>query len=89
MTKKATMPIYNKKPKQNLLWNQKAYDLETWSATSGAHTKFVQMMTLGWPWRILRQGHIWSLVVLYGKKGKSMTFSETIVAYDIKVRRCS
>ena len=26
---------------------------------------------------------------LYGKKGKIMAFSETIVVYDIKVGRCS
>ena len=26
---------------------------------------------------------------LYGKKGKTMAFSETIVVYDIKVGRCS
>ena len=30
-------------------------------------TKFVQMMTLSWPWPILRQGQIWFLVLLYGK----------------------
>ena len=26
-------------------------------------TKFVQMMTLTWPWSILRQGQIWSLML--------------------------
>ena len=30
--------------------------------------KFVQMMTLGWPWPVLKQGQIWSLMLLYGKK---------------------
>ena len=25
-------------------------------------------MTLGWPWPILRQGQIWSLMLLYGEK---------------------
>ena len=29
---------------------------------------FVQMMTLGWPWLILRQGQIYSLMLLYGEK---------------------
>ena len=29
-------------------------------------TKFVQMMTLDWPWPVLRQGQIWSLILLYG-----------------------
>ena len=41
-----------------LLWNQKAYDLKSLYAASGTRvlpksTKFVQMMTLGWPWPIL------------------------------------
>ena len=31
-------------------------------------SKFIQMMTLSWPWSILRQGQIWSLMLLYGKK---------------------
>ena len=32
----------------------------------------------------LRQGQIWSLMLLYGEKGKTMDFSETIVVYDLK-----
>ena len=31
-------------------------------------TKFFQIMTLSWPWPILWQGQIWSLMLLYGKK---------------------
>ena len=31
-------------------------------------TKFFQIMTLRWPWPILWQGQIWSLMLLYGKK---------------------
>ena len=46
-------------------------------------------MPQGWPWPILRQGQIWSLMLLYGKKGKTMDFSETIIVYDIKVDSCS
>ena len=66
MTKMATMPIYGK----NLaVRNQKAYDLETWYAASGT-TKFVQMMTLGWPWVLY--AFVW-------EKGKTTDFSETIV----------
>ena len=42
-------------------------------------------MTLGWPWLILQQGQIWSLMLLYGEKGKTMDFSETIVVYDLKL----
>ena len=48
-------------------------------------TKFVQMMTLGWPWPILRQGQIWSFMFLYGEKGKTMDFSKTIVVCDLKL----
>ena len=48
-------------------------------------TKFFQIMTLGWPWPIFRQGQIWSLMLLYGKKGKPMDFSETFGVYDLKL----
>ena len=37
-------------------------------------TNFIQMMTLGWPWPILRQGQIWSLMLLYGKKLKQENY---------------
>ena len=47
-------------------------------------TKFAQMMTLGWPWPILRQGQIWFLMLLYGKKVK-LDFSETIAVYNLKL----
>ena len=33
-------------------------------------TKFVQIITIGWPWHVLWQGQIWSLMLLYGKKVK-------------------
>ena len=60
---------YMVKSLKNLLQNQKADDLETWYAASGASsTKFVQMMTLGWPWPILQQVQILSLMLLYEKK---------------------
>ena len=53
--------------KNNLLWNQKADDLDSWYAAWGTSTtKFVQMMTLGWPWPILQEGQIWPLMLLYG-----------------------
>ena len=48
-------------------------------------TKFDQMMTLGWSWPILGQSQIWSLMLLYGEKGKTMDFSATIVVYDLKL----
>ena len=86
MTKMATMPIYGKnlkkssslEPKGRWLW--KLMCCIGYSST----TKFVQMMTLGWPWPILWQG----LCFCMGK-GKTMDFSETVVVYDIKVGRCS
>ena len=34
---------------------------------------------------MLQQGQIWSLMLLYEKKGKTMDFSETIVVYDLKL----
>ena len=69
-----------------LLRNQKANDLESWYASSVAWVlpKFAQMMTLGWPWPILRQGQSGSLCFLYGKKVK-LDFSETIAVYNLKL----
>ena len=34
----------------------------------------VQIMTLGWPWTILRQGQIWSHRLLYGKSENYLFF---------------
>ena len=45
-------------------------------------TKFVQMMTLGWPWPILWQGPIWSCVLLYKKKVKQSIFQKLVVWYQ-------
>ena len=36
--------------------------------------KVVQIMTLGWPWPILRQGQIWLHRLLYGRKWKLFVF---------------
>ena len=72
MTMIAAMPIYGK----NLLpRNQKAYDLETWYVALGAQ---VLMMTLDWPWPILREGQIWSLVLLHGKNVKQWIFQKLL-----------
>ena len=87
MTKMATMPIYGKnlkkssspEPKGWWPWNMIC------SIRCSSTTKFIQMMTLSWPWPILRQGQIWSLMLLYGEKGKTVEFSETIVVYDLKL----
>ena len=91
----AALPMYgkNKIKKILLLWNQKADDLESFLCSIikySSTTKFVQMMTLGWPWPILQQGQLWfPYVFLYGKKLKQWIFSETIVVYDVKVGRYS
>ena len=79
-------PYTVKTLKNLLLRNQTADDLGTWcSIGCSSATKFVQMMTLGWHWHILRQGQIWSLMLLYGEKVKQWIFSETIVVYDLKL----
>ena len=62
--------LYMVKTFKNLfLWHQKG----RWPSNllcnigSSRTTKFVQMMTLGWPWPILQQSKIWPLWFLYGK----------------------
>ena len=90
MTKLAAMPIYGKNLKKSSSleakgrWPWKLVCSIGYSST----TKLDQMMSLGWPWPVLCQGQIWSLVLLYGKKVKQF-FSETVVVYYIKVGRCS
>ena len=89
MTNMAAMPIHGKNVKNFSLepkvwWPRKLVCSIGYSST----TKFVQMMTLGWPWPFLQPCQIWSIMLLYGEKGKTMDFSETIVC-DIKVGRCS
>ena len=42
-------------------------------------------MTLEWPWSVLRQGQILLFRLFYGK---TVDFSETIAACDLKVGRC-
>ena len=69
MTKMVAMPIYGKNLKKiNLfLWNQKADELETWYVSSGARVlPGLLKLWLGWPWPVLGQGQIWSLMLLYG-----------------------
>ena len=39
---------------------------------------FIQMMTLGWPWPVLRQGQIWSPMLLYGNKLKGWIFQKLL-----------
>ena len=61
MTNMAAMPIYGK----NLKKSSTPEPLDRWpwnlvcSIVYESTTKLVQIMTLGWPWLILRQGQIW------------------------------
>ena len=70
LTKMATMPIYGKNLKKSSSLELKG--LWPWNLVCSiwclSTTKFVQRMTLGWPWHILRQGQILLLMLLYGKK---------------------
>ena len=65
------------KPIKNLLWMQPAIDLETWYTALGTWalclTKFVQMMTMSWPWH----GHMCSLCITPG-------FLEIIEVCEVK-----
>ena len=73
MTNMATMRIYGK----NLKKSSSLEPIDRWpwsfvySIVYASTTKIVQIITLGWPWHILRQGQIW---LLYGKKWKLFIF---------------
>ena len=69
-----TLKIFFSGPKGRWLWNLVC------SIECSNTTKFVQMMTLGWPWPILRQGQIWSLMLLYGKKVKQWIFQKLLLS---------
>ena len=58
----------NKKKKKKKRWPWILVCIIGCSST----TKFAQMISLGWPWPTLWQGQLWSLMLLYGKKGKTM-----------------
>ena len=64
-------PYMLKTLKNLLLRNQKADDLETWHAASGA--------------RVLPGLFKWWPLCFVWKEGKTMDFSETIVVYDLKL----
>ena len=55
-------------------------DVKSWIlvCSNGCTTKFIQLMTLGWPWLILRQGQIWSLMLLYRKEVKQWIFQKLL-----------
>ena len=75
-------PYMIKTWKNLLRRNQKADDLE--SCMHHRVLEFVQMMTLCWPWPILRQDQFGPNAFAW-EKGKTMDFSETIVVYDLKL----
>ena len=86
MTNMAAMPIYVKNFKKSS--SPEPIDRWPWnlvcSTVYGSSTKVVQIMTLGWPLPILRQGQIWSHRLLYGKNWK-LLFLKTIAALGLKV----
>ena len=61
MTKMATVPIYGKNLKKSSSLEPKGWCPWNLVCSIGysSTTKFVQMMTQGWPWPILQQGQIW------------------------------
>ena len=70
-------PYMVKTLKYLLLWNQKGWWLWNFVCNIGclSTTKFVQMMTLGWSWPILRQCQFWSLMLwIVWEKGKTLFF---------------
>ena len=70
MTNMAVMPIYGKILKKSSS-SAEPIDRCPWnfvcSIVYATTTKVVQIMTLGWPWYIFRQGQIWWHWLLYGK----------------------
>ena len=88
----ATMPIYGK-----ILFKNSSLEYKgRWpcnlvcSIAYSSTTKFVQMMSQGWPWPILRQDQIWSCMLFYREKLKQWLLQKLmIVVYDIKVGKCS
>ena len=65
MTSMAAMPIYGKNLKKSSSLEPKGH--WPWNLVCNigysSNSKFVQMMTMSWPWPILRQGQIWSLML--------------------------
>ena len=72
MTNMAAMPIYGRNLKKSS--SPEPIDPWPWNLVCiimyESTTEVVQIMTLGWPWHISRQGQIWSYRLLYGEKWK-------------------
>ena len=88
MTKMAAMPICGKnlkkssslEPKGRWPWNL-VCSIGCMSTTC---TKFVQMMTLGWPWQFTARSNLVPYAFVW-EKGKTIDFLKTIVVYDLKL----
>ena len=79
-------PYMVKTLKNLLLWNQKADDLETWYASSGA--RVLPSLLKWWPWLTLTYFTARSNLVPYAfvwEQGKTMDFSENIAVYHLKL----
>ena len=91
MVKMATMPIYGKNLKKSsspepLAWLPWTLVCNNrWLST----TKFIQMVTLGWPWPIFHEGQIWSLGMLNGKKLRHCFFPKQWYSVIWKKVLCS
>ena len=87
LTKMAAMPIYGKNPKKIFFFGTNGL----MTLKHGMHHEVLEYyqvcsnddpeLTLTY----LRQGQIWSLMLLYGEKGKKMDCSEAVVVYDLKL----
>ena len=80
MTKMVARPIYGKNLKKSSSLEPKGRWPWNLVCVIGclSTTKFAQMMILGWPWPILRQSQIWSLMLLYGQKVKQWIFQKLL-----------
>ena len=86
MTNVATMPIYGKNLKKIFYWTKRLMTLKV--GMQHCVLKYYQICSNddpGLTLTFLRPGQIWSPMLLYGEKSKTMDFSEAIVFHDVKV----
>ena len=90
MTKMATIPTYGKTPSKNLLLkNRRAYFHETWYVTSGtpAHHSSFKCCPVGLTLTYFTTRSNLVTKAFLEEKVKTVDFSETIAASDLKVSR--
>ena len=84
MTNIATMPIYGKNLKKSSALEPKGQCL--WKLVCGigysSTTMYVQMMTLGWPWPILRPCQIWSIKLAMKEVTSHFCWNQNFVPGD-------